>query len=144
MSFLQHFLLKKFTSCFRPRRSGIEHNLRKVSELSQNFYAEAFPKSTEQGWRSPSQITWGEEPLSTFSPLLCPLSCHAQRHPREIDNSLAIVCMPAAAAIQAKALNLGANQNTGPAFSAKVCFMAIGNITTTVNKGRQAWPGLFL
>ena len=30
-----------------------------------------------------------------------------------------------------------ANQYTGPACSAKVCFMVVGNITTVVNKGRQ-------
>ena len=38
------------------------------------------------------------------------------------------------------ALNLGANQYTGPAYSTKAYFMEAGNITTTVNKGRQAWP----
>ena len=41
---------------------------------------------------------------------------------------------------QAMALNLGTNQYTGPAFSAKACFMVAGNITTSVNKGRQAGP----
>ena len=29
---------------------------------------------------------------------------------------------------------------TGPAYSAKACFMVAGNITTKVNKGRQARP----
>ena len=41
------------------------------------------------------------------------------------------------------ALNLGANQYTGPACGAKKCFIgaaAAGYITTTVNKGRQAGP----
>ena len=33
-------------------------------------------------------------------------------------------------------LNAGANQYSGPTYSAKACFMAVGNITTTVNKGR--------
>ena len=47
-------------------------------------------------------------------------------------------------------LHVGANQYTGPAYSIKACFMAVGNITTTVNKGRQAgrqagpMSGLFL
>ena len=39
------------------------------------------------------------------------------------------------------ALNLGANQYTYTAYSAKVCFMvamASGNITASVNKGRLA------
>ena len=36
------------------------------------------------------------------------------------------------------AVNAGANQYTGPAHSTKVCFMVVGNITTTVSKGRQA------
>ena len=41
------------------------------------------------------------------------------------------------------ALNLGANQYTGPACGTKKCFIAAaaaGNITTTVNKGRRARP----
>ena len=38
------------------------------------------------------------------------------------------------------ALNMGANQYTGLAFSAKACFMVAGNIATTVSKGRQAGP----
>ena len=41
------------------------------------------------------------------------------------------------------ALNPGANQCTGPACGAKKCFIVAavaGNITTTVNKGRQAGP----
>ena len=40
-------------------------------------------------------------------------------------------------------LNLGANQYTGPTYSAKKCFIGAagaGNITTTVNKGRRAMP----
>ena len=40
-------------------------------------------------------------------------------------------------------LNPGANQYTGPACGAKKCFIAAaeaGNITTTVNKGKRAWP----
>ena len=46
-------------------------------------------------------------------------------------------------------LNLGANQKTGPSCGAKKCFIAAaaaGDITTTVNKGRQAGPmsGLLL
>ena len=61
-----------------------------------------------------------------------------QRHLREIDCSLAIVGRLATAL--AMALNLGANQYTGPAFSAKACFMVVGNITTSVNKGRRARP----
>ena len=44
------------------------------------------------------------------------------------------------AAAWAMALNPGANQYTGPTFSAKACFMMAGNKTTTVNKGRQAGP----
>ena len=56
----------------------------------------------------------------------------------EIDCSLAIVARLAAA--WAMALNPGTNQYTGPSISAKSCFMVIGNITTTVNKGRQAKP----
>ena len=41
------------------------------------------------------------------------------------------------------ALNLGVNQYTGPACGAKKCFIAAaaaGNITTTINKARQAGP----
>ena len=34
-------------------------------------------------------------------------------------------------------LNLWANQNTGPAYSAKVCFMEAGNITTYVRHARS-------
>ena len=44
---------------------------------------------------------------------------------------------------QPLALNAGANQDTCPAYSTKKCFIvaaAAGNITTTVNKGRQAGP----
>ena len=43
-------------------------------------------------------------------------------------------------AVGAMALNLGANQYTGPAFSAKACFMVAGDITNTVNKGNWAGP----
>ena len=57
---------------------------------------------------------------------------------REIDFSLAIDGGLAAA--WAMALNPGENQYTGPAFSTKACFMVAGNITTSVNKGRQAGP----
>ena len=42
------------------------------------------------------------------------------------------------------ALNLGANQYTGPAYTAKACFMVAGDITTSVNNGRQAWPKVSL
>ena len=59
------------------------------------------------------------------------------RNLREIDCSSAIVGGPAAGA------ESGANQYTGPACGAKKCFIAAavaGNITTTVNKGRQAGP----
>ena len=58
------------------------------------------------------------------------------RHQREIDYSSAIVGGPATA--WAMALNPRANQYTGPAFSSKACFMVAGDITTSVNKGRQA------
>ena len=44
------------------------------------------------------------------------------------------------AAAWAMVLNPGANQYTGPAFSAKDCFMVADNITTSVNKGRRAGP----
>ena len=40
----------------------------------------------------------------------------------------------------AMALNPGANQYTGPTFSAKACFIVAGDITTSVNKGRRAGP----
>ena len=60
------------------------------------------------------------------------------RHLREIDRSSAIVGWQATA--WAMALNPGANQYTGPAFSAKACFMVDGNITTSVNKARWAGP----
>ena len=33
----------------------------------------------------------------------------------------------------------GRNQYTGPAYSTKACFMAVGNIITIVNKDRRAW-----
>ena len=39
-------------------------------------------------------------------------------------------------AIWAMALNPGANQYTGPAYSGKACFMVSGDITTTNNKGQ--------
>ena len=42
-----------------------------------------------------------------------------------------------------KALNPGANQYTGPAHGSKKCFIAAavaGDITTIVNKDRQAGP----
>ena len=58
------------------------------------------------------------------------------RHLREIDCLSAIVGGPASA--WAMALNPGANQYTGPAFSTKACFLVAGDITTSVNKGRQA------
>ena len=35
-------------------------------------------------------------------------------------------------------LHTGANQCTGPVSSTKGCFIVVGNITSTVNKGRQA------
>ena len=57
------------------------------------------------------------------------------RHLRKID------CRWPQLAGQPLVLNLGANQRTGPAYSAKKCFIAaaaVGNITTTVNKSRQA------
>ena len=59
------------------------------------------------------------------------------RHLREIDCSSAIVGGPAAGP------ESGANQYTCHACGAKKCFIAAaaaGNITTTVNKGRQAGP----
>ena len=40
----------------------------------------------------------------------------------------------------AMALNPGANHNTNPTYSTKVCFMAVGNITSTANKGKRAEP----
>ena len=40
----------------------------------------------------------------------------------------------------AMALHAGANLYTGPAHSAKACFMAVSNITTIINKGREAGP----
>ena len=43
---------------------------------------------------------------------------------------------PAAVPIRSVAVQAGANEITGPACSAKACFMAVGDITTTVNKGR--------
>ena len=41
-------------------------------------------------------------------------------------------------------LNLEANEYSGPAYSTKVCLMAIGDITATVNKGRLAKPMIVL
>ena len=68
--------------------------------------------------------------------------CRAERwnhsHLREIDCSLAIVGGPPTT--WAMALNPGANQYTGPTFSAKACFMEAGNVTSSVNKGRRAGP----
>ena len=52
---------------------------------------------------------------------------------------MAIVGGPAAAA-WAMALNPGTNQYTGLAFSTKACFMVAGDVTTRVNKDRQARP----
>ena len=60
------------------------------------------------------------------------------RHLRETDRLLAIVGSPTSD--WAMALNPGANQYTGPAFSIKACFMVAGAITTSVNKGRWAVP----
>ena len=54
------------------------------------------------------------------------------RHLREIDCLSAIVGGPASA--WAMALNPGANQYTGPAFSTKACFLVAGDITTSVNE----------
>ena len=62
----------------------------------------------------------------------------AHRHLREIYHSFAIVGSPAT--VRAMALKSGANQYTGPAISAKACFMVAGNITTIFNRGRQARP----
>ena len=56
------------------------------------------------------------------------------KHLRGIDRSSAIV------APWAMALNPGPDQYTGPAFSAKACFMVAGDITNTVNKGNWAGP----
>ena len=66
------------------------------------------------------------------------------RYLREIDRSLDVV--GGLAAILAMTLHPGANQYTEPTYSVKVCFMVAFDITTTVNKGRQAWPmrGLLL
>ena len=44
---------------------------------------------------------------------------------------------------QKLALDPGANQYSGPTYGAKKCFIVAavaGDITTTVNKGRQAGP----
>ena len=63
------------------------------------------------------------------------------RHLREIDCSSAVVGGPAAGA------ESGGNQYTGPTCGAKKCFIAvaaIGNITTTVNKGRPMCSLLLL
>ena len=49
---------------------------------------------------------------------------------------MAIVGKPAA--VWPMALNPGANQYTGPAFSAKACFLVAVNTTTSVSKGREA------
>ena len=52
---------------------------------------------------------------------------------------MAVVGGPAA--IRAMALNPGANHYTGPAYRAKACFMADGEITTGINTtkaGRQS------
>ena len=69
----------------------------------------------------------------------CPVEVEPSTHRylREIDCSLTVVGRPPLA------LNPGANQYTSPAYSAKKCFIvaaAAGNITTTVNKGRQSKP----
>ena len=61
---------------------------------------------------------------------------HDHRHLREIYCSLAIVGGLAAA--WPIALNPRAKQYTYPTFSAKACFMVAVDITTSVNKGRQA------
>ena len=63
------------------------------------------------------------------------------RHQRELDFLLA----SGRPLHTTMTLNPGANQYTGPAYSNKVCFMAVGNIITTVIKGRRAGPmsGLF-
>ena len=70
------------------------------------------------------------------------MSLHTEhRHLREINCSSAVVGGPATGAMLA--LNRGANQYTGPACGAQKCFIvaaAAGDITTTVNKGRQAGP----
>ena len=49
-------------------------------------------------------------------------------------NVLVIVGEPATAYSHG-AESGGINQYTGPAYSAKMCFMAAGSITTIVNKG---------
>ena len=51
------------------------------------------------------------------------------RHLKEIDHSLAMVGGSAAA--WAMAMNLRENQYTGPAFSAKACFMVAGMLVST-------------
>ena len=61
--------------------------------------------------------------------------CLYHRHLREIDCSLA-----GRQLYTAMALIPGANQYTGLAYSAIVCFMLVGDISTTDNKGRQAAP----
>ena len=43
-------------------------------------------------------------------------------------------------AVWSVALNPGANQYTGPVFSAKACFMVAGDITTSINKARWTGP----
>ena len=60
------------------------------------------------------------------------------RHLREIDISLGVVARPAIESDME--LNPGAIQYTRLAYSAKVCFMAFGDITTSVNKGRRPGP----
>ena len=60
------------------------------------------------------------------------------RHLREFDFLLGVVARPAIASDME--LNPGAIQYTRLAYSAKVCFMAFGDITTSVNKGRRPGP----
>ena len=67
-------------------------------------------------------------------------SCN-HRHPREIDRSSAIVVgLAAAQASPGNGTESGGISIHWPAFSAKTCFLLAGDITTSVNKGRQARP----
>ena len=58
----------------------------------------------------------------------------SQRHRPLIGHSWQASCL------WAMALKPAANQYTGPAFSTKACFMVVGDITASVNKGRRVGP----
>ena len=74
------------------------------------------------------------KPLINWTCLHNANQCQYLRHLEEIDCSVAIVGRPAAIYKILGFMGGGANQCTGPTYSAKVCFIVAWDKTTALNK----------